>query len=36
MKGFCILNKPIGITSFDAIKQVKKTLREKENIIEKK
>ena len=36
MKGFCILNKLIGITSFDAIKQVKKTLREKENIIEKK
>ena len=36
MKVFCILNKPIGITSFDAIKQVKKTLREKENIIEKK
>ena len=36
MKGFCIINKPIGITSFDAIKQIKKTLREKENIIEKR
>ena len=36
MKGFCILNKPIGITSFDAIRQVKKILREKENIVEKK
>lgn len=36
MKGFCILNKPIGITSFDAIKKTKQVLREKENIIEKK
>ena len=36
MKGFCILNKPIGITSFDAIKKTKQVLREKENIIEKR
>ncbi|WP_300366644.1 tRNA pseudouridine(55) synthase TruB [Brachyspira sp.] len=36
MKGFCILNKPSGITSFDAIKQTKKILKDKENIIEKK
>lgn len=36
MKGFCILNKPIGITSFETIKKTKQVLREKENIIEKK
>ena len=36
MKGFCILNKPIGITSFDAIKQTKIILKQKENILEKR
>ncbi|WP_300702674.1 tRNA pseudouridine(55) synthase TruB, partial [uncultured Brachyspira sp.] len=36
MKGFCILNKPAGITSFDAVKKTKKILKQKENIIEKK
>ncbi|MDA0062022.1 hypothetical protein OFS03_02090 [Brachyspira hyodysenteriae] len=35
MKGFCILNKPVGITSFDAIKQTKIILKQKENILEK-
>lgn len=36
MKGFCILNKPVGITSFDAIKQTKMMLKQKENILEKR
>ena len=36
MKGFAVINKPKGITSFDAIKKTKKILREKENIIEKR
>lgn len=36
MEGFFILNKPVGITSFEAIKQVKKYLRKKENIVEKR
>lgn len=36
MKGFCILNKPAGITSFDAIRNTKKILRDKENITEKR
>ena len=36
MKGFCILNKPVGITSFDAIKQTKTMLKQKENILEKR
>lgn len=36
MKGFCILNKPVGITSFDAIKQTKIMLKQKENILEKR
>ena len=34
LKGFCIINKPIGITSFDAIKKVKRRLRDEYNIIE--
>ena len=29
MKGFLIVNKPAGITSFDAIKKVKSILKEK-------
>ncbi|WP_038375066.1 tRNA pseudouridine(55) synthase TruB [Brachyspira alvinipulli] len=36
LKGFCIVNKPIGITSFDAIKKIKKHFREEYNIIEKR
>ncbi|EKV56419.1 pseudouridylate synthase [Brachyspira hampsonii 30446] len=36
MKGFCILNKPKGITSFDAIKKTKIILKQKENILEKR
>lgn len=36
MKGFCILNKPVGITSFDAIRQTKTMLKQKENILEKR
>ena len=36
MKGFFFFFKPIGITSFDAIKKTKQVLREKENIIEKR
>ena len=34
LKGFCIINKPIGITSLDAIKKVKRRLRDEYNIIE--
>ncbi|MEI0602780.1 tRNA pseudouridine(55) synthase TruB [Brachyspira alvinipulli] len=36
LKGFCIVNKPIGITSFDTIKKIKKHFREEYNIIEKR
>lgn len=36
LKGFCIVNKPIGITSFDAIKKIKKRFKEEYNIIEKR
>ena len=36
LKGFCIVNKPIGITSFDAIKKIKKHFREEYNTIEKR
>ena len=36
LKGFCIINKPVGMTSFDVIKKLKRLLKEKYNITEKR
>ena len=36
MKGFCIISKTAGISSFDVVKKAKKILREKENITKNK